>query len=86
MKLIENNGQSIFKLWSVRFAAIAGVVAYYFTNNPDQLRQLIDMVPEQYRPLASIMVGLIVTGGATASRVIAQPKLAQEAKPEPPTE
>ncbi len=68
MKLIEGWKQA-HKLASVRLAALAGIVAGYFTAYPDQLATLIAIVPEEWRPVASVFAGLVVTTFAAGSRV-----------------
>jgi hypothetical protein len=70
--MIEDWGQKIWKLWSVRLAALAGIVAAYFAAYPGELEKLIAIVPEQYRPLASMAVGLFVFATATGSRLVKQ--------------
>lgn len=72
MNMIENWTQKVWKLWSVRLAALAGVVAAYFAAYPGELQKLVSMVPEGYRPLASMAIGLFVFATATGSRLVKQ--------------
>ncbi len=75
MKLIDEANQW-YRLWSVRLAAIAGVVAAYLAANPDVTESVLDLLPEgPWRVLASAGVGLLVFGAATGAR------LAQQGKP-----
>ncbi len=71
MKLIEEARQ-FWRWWSVRLAALAGIVAGYFTAYPAQLQGLLAYVPERWRPVASIAVGLVVFALPTLARVIKQ--------------
>ena len=72
MKLIEEARQA-WRLWSVRLAAVAGVLAGYLAAYPAQVQQLVDYVPEQWRPAASVLIGFTVFGLPTVLRLIAQP-------------
>jgi len=74
MKLIENWAQHLWKAWSIRLAMLAGVVGAYFAAYPAELQKLVGMVPEQYRPLASIVVGLFIFSTATGARLVKQGK------------
>ena len=73
MKLIEEARQ-FWRLWSVRLAAVAGMLAGYMTAFPEQVQQLFDYVPEQWRPIASVATGLAVFALPTWLRLMAQPK------------
>ncbi|SMD05630.1 hypothetical protein [Novosphingobium sp. B1] len=72
MNLIEDWAEKVWKLWSVRLAAIAGIVAGYFAAYPSELQKLVEMVPEAYRPVASILIGVFVFTTATGSRLVKQ--------------
>lgn len=67
-----DEARHIWRFWSVRLAMVAAAVAGYFTAYPGELAKLVDMVPEQWRPLASIAVGVLVFSAATGARVIKQ--------------
>lgn len=72
--LIDNAGQW-WRMWSVRLAAIAGVVAAYLAANPDQTQSLLDVLPDgPLRVLASIGIGVFVFGLATGTRLMKQPE------------
>lgn len=74
--LIDNAGQW-WRFYSVRLAALAGVVAAYLAANPDQTQALLDVLPDgPLRVLASIAIGVFVFGLATGAR------LAKQGKPE----
>lgn len=75
MKLIENWLETVLKAWSVRLAALAGIVAGYLAANPDQTEALLALLPEgPWRVLASAGIGLFVFTLATGARVIRQGK------------
>ncbi|MGV7119541.1 DUF7940 domain-containing protein [Sphingopyxis sp. 550A] len=72
--LIDNAGQW-WRMWSVRLAALAGVVAAYLAANPDQTQSLLDVLPDgPLRVLASIGIGVFVFGLATGTRLMRQPE------------
>lgn len=72
--LIDNAGQW-WRMWSVRLAALAGVVAAYLAANPDQTQSLLDVLPDgPLRVLASIGIGVFVFGLATGTRLVKQPE------------
>lgn len=71
MKLIET-WREASRYYSVRLAALAGLIAAYLAANPDQAQAVIDSVPEAFRPLASIALGLFVFGLATGARLVKQ--------------
>lgn len=41
---------------SVQLAVLAGATGAYAAAYPDQAQQALDLVPEQYRPLATFLV------------------------------
>lgn len=81
MKLLIDNARVWWRLWSVRLAALAGVVAAYLAGNPDQTQDLLNLLPDgPMRTLASIGVGLFVFALATGARLARQPSVAAEPK------
>lgn len=65
------------KLWSVRLAAVAGIVAAYLAAHPETTQDLLALLPDgPLRVLASAGVGLFVFATATGAR------LAKQSKPE----
>lgn len=71
-----------WKMWSVRLAALAGVVAAYLAANPSATEELLELLPDgPMRTLASIGIGLFVFALATGARLARQP-----AKPKPDPE
>jgi hypothetical protein len=77
MKLIENWAEALWRAWSIRLAMIAGLVGAYFAAYPAELQKLVGLVPEQYRPLASIVAGLLIFSTATGARLVKQGKPAE---------
>jgi len=75
MKLIENWAETMWKAWSVRLAALAGLVAGYLAAHPDQTTELLNLLPEgPWRTVASIGIGLFVFSLATGARLMQQGK------------
>lgn len=73
MKLIEYWAETLLRAWSIRLAALAGVVAAYLAANPDTTNALLDLLPEgPARVLASAGIGLFVFGLATGARLVKQ--------------
>lgn len=64
-----------WKFWSVRLAVLAGAAAGWITANPQTVGQLVAYVPEQYRPIASVLIGILVATVPTLARMMKQPKL-----------
>ncbi len=75
MKLIEGWAQHLMKAWSIRLAAMAGVLAGYLAANPEQTEQLLALLPDgPLRVLASAGIGLFVFTLATGARLMKQGK------------
>jgi len=61
VKLIENWAEQLWKAWSIRLAALAGVVAGYLAANPEQTEALLALLPDgPLRVLASGGIGRVV--------------------------
>lgn len=71
MTLVEDARQW-WRWWSVRMAMVAGAVAGAIVSQPQILTNLVAYVPEQWRPLAGSLAGLIVFGAPTIARLIQQ--------------
>lgn len=73
MKLIENWPQHLWRAWSIRLAAVAGVIAGYLAANPETTEALLSLLPDgPWRVLASAGVGLFVFAMATGARLMKQ--------------
>lgn len=74
MKFLIDECGNWWKLWSVKLAALAGVIAAYLAANPKQTEELLAILPDgPLRVLASAGIGLLVFGLATGTRLIKQP-------------
>jgi type III secretory pathway component EscS len=79
MKLIENWASNAWRMWSVRLAAFAGIVAGILTANPALVLGLINFMPNGFgRYVASAVVGLVVFVIPTITRLANQEKLRAE--------
>ena len=73
---IKQEAAQLWRLWSVKLAAVAGLVVAYVMSDPMVLQGIVAAVPEQWRPLASIMAGFATFAAATLARRVPQkPKL-----------
>jgi hypothetical protein len=74
MQIVEN-WRSAWRLYSVRLAAAAGLIAAYLAANPDQTQDLLALLPDgPMRTLAAAGIGLFVFTLATGTRLARQPK------------
>lgn len=79
MKWTETKLREIWRLWSVKLAALAGLIGGYLTAFPEQREAVLNAIPEQYRPLAGVLVGFVIFATATTTRLAAQkPKAPEE--------
>lgn len=75
MNFIENWAASAWRLWSVRLAAFAGIVAGVLAANPALVLGLIGFMPSgPWRYVASAGVGLVVFIIPTITRLTSQEK------------
>lgn len=76
MKLtLIDEARSWWRMWSVRLAAFAGVVAAYLAASPEDTQALLGLLPEgPWRVLASVAIGLTVFALATGTRLVKQGK------------
>lgn len=61
------------RYWSVRLAILAALVAAWLVNDPTVLPRLVDALPEDWRPVASILVGFATFALPTIARWLPQP-------------
>ena len=71
MKLVDD-AREAWRWWSVRAAALAGFAASAIVADPRLLTSLLAYVPEDKRPLASAITGLIVFAAPTLLRLLKQ--------------
>lgn len=75
MKLIEEARQA-WKLWSIRIAAIAAILAGVIASNQSIALGLVYFLPEgPWRVVAGIGIGLVVFVIPTVARLVKQEKL-----------
>lgn len=72
--LLIDEAKEWYRMWSVRLAAIAGVIAAYLAANPEQSQLLINSLPEgPLRTFVAFGIGLFVFSLATGARLVKQP-------------
>ncbi|HWK40792.1 MAG TPA: hypothetical protein VNR60_02580 [Croceibacterium sp.] len=71
--LLIDEARQWWRLWSVRLAALAGVIAAYLAASPSEAERLLELLPDgPLRTLASVGIGLLVFGLATGARLAKQ--------------
>ena len=75
---IKREARMLWAFWSVRLAAIAGMIAAYLVSDPTALTSLLVYVPDNWRPAAGVVAGLIVFILPTLARRLPQAKLHQK--------
>ena len=53
---------------------VAAIIGSYFAAYPQELTKLVDMVPEKYRPIVSLVVAITIFSTATTARLVKQGK------------
>lgn len=82
MKLIEEARQA-WKMWSVKLAAVTGLLAALLASNQTIALGLIYFLPDGPARLAVAgLIGVVVFVIPTLARIIQQPKLRQTDEPE----
>lgn len=73
MKIVENWRQA-WRWWSIRLSVVAGIIAGYVATpqGATAIADLIRYVPEQWRPIGSIAIGVLVSAVPTLARLIQQ--------------
>lgn len=71
MKLVDEARQA-WRWWSVRLAALAGLLAASVVADPSLLTGLLVYVPEDLRPLAATVAGIVVFAAPTVTRLLKQ--------------
>jgi hypothetical protein len=80
---IRREARILWAFWSVRLAALAGMIAAYVVADPTVLTALVVYVPDSWRPLAAAGVGFFVFALPTLARRLPQPKLNQKPEDKP---
>ncbi|WP_179504339.1 MULTISPECIES: hypothetical protein [unclassified Sphingomonas] len=65
--------RSLWRLWSVKLAALGGLIVAYLMSDPTLLPRVVAYVPEGWRPLASVAVGFAAFALPTIARRLPQP-------------
>ena len=73
MKFVQDWRQA-WRWWSVRLSVLAGIVAGYVATpeGAASIAALVRYVPDHWRPIASIGIGLAVAMIPTLTRIIQQ--------------
>lgn len=65
--------RTLWRYWSVKLAALGGLVVAWLISDPTLLPRLVAYVPEGYRPLASVLIGFAAFALPTIARRLPQP-------------
>lgn len=65
--------RALWRYWSVKLAAVAGLFVAYLIADPTALPAMVAHVPEGWRPLASVLVGFAAFALPTIARRLPQP-------------
>lgn len=65
--------RSLWRLWSVKLAALGGLIVAYLMSDPTLLPRLVAAVPPEWRPVASILAGFAAFALPTIARRLPQP-------------
>ncbi|WP_408591205.1 hypothetical protein [Novosphingobium sp.] len=64
--------RTLWRFWSVKLAAFVGLLVGYLVANRPALDTLLDYVPDQWRPLAAVVIGFVAFAVPTAVRGVKQ--------------
>jgi hypothetical protein len=67
--------RALWRLWSVKIAAVGGLLIGYLMSDPTLLPRIVAYVPEEWRPVASVAVGFLAFLLPTIARRLPQPNL-----------
>jgi hypothetical protein len=73
MKALLAELRALQRLWSVRLAALAGLIVAWLMSDPTLLPRMVAYVPEPWRPVASVLVGFTAFALPTIARRLPQP-------------
>jgi len=69
---IKDEAANLWRLWSVRLAALGGLIAAYLVSEPTVLPRMVAAVPQEWRPVASILAGFAAFAIPTIMRRLPQ--------------
>lgn len=73
MKFLIDEARLWWKMWSVRLAAMAGLLAAYLAASPETTQSLLALLPDgPMRVVAGALIGLFVFAMATGARLVRQ--------------
>lgn len=75
MKLIEDWTHRWWRFWSIRVMMVEGAAVTYIITYPDEWKALTQMVPQHWRPVATVALGMFVMAIKGSSRLVVQDKL-----------
>lgn len=64
--------RALQRLWSVRLAALAGLVVAYLMSDPTLLERAVAVVPPEWRPVATVLAGFVTFSLPTVVRWLPQ--------------
>lgn len=64
--------RALWRYWSVKLAAVAGVLVAWLISDPTLLPAMVAYVPEGWRPVASVLVGFAAFALPTLARRLPQ--------------
>jgi len=73
VKTFATEMRDLWRLWSIKLAALAGLGIAWLTSNPTILPQVVAYVPERWRPLAALAAGFAGFALPTYARWKKQP-------------
>jgi len=73
MKALIAEMRPLWRLWSVKLAALCGLVVAYLMSDPTLLPRLVAYVPPEWRPVASVLAGFAAFALPTIARRLPQP-------------
>lgn len=72
MNIIITEARTLWRYWSVKLAAVAGLIVAYLMSDPTLLPRIVDAVPVGWRPAVSVLVGFAAFALPTIARRLPQ--------------
>ena len=69
---IKDEASALWRLWSIKLAALGGLVVAYLVSDPTLLPRLVAAVPPEWRPVAGVLAGFAAFALPTIARRIPQ--------------